>query len=90
QITSGGYVLNLGPLVNLLLAIPGVASLSVLSVDTDDGHITTVKGDNWRWQVAAGYYPLLWGAAPLDLLATTGGPLTLVSRGGIRNTLDSE
>jgi hypothetical protein len=90
QITSGGYVLNLGPLVNLLLAIPGVASLSTLSVDTDDGHITAVAGDNWRWQVADGYYPLLWGAAPLDLLATAGSPLTLVSKGGIRNTLDRE
>nr|WP_241391075.1 hypothetical protein [Serratia proteamaculans]ULG16487.1 hypothetical protein 1137p_00089 [Serratia proteamaculans] len=90
QITSGGYVLNLGPLVNLLLAIPGVASLSTLSVDTGDGHITAVEGDNWRWQVADGYYPLLWGEAPLDLLATTGGPLTLVSKGGIRNALNSE
>ncbi|CAI1526506.1 hypothetical protein [Serratia plymuthica] len=90
QITSGGYVLNLGPLVNLLLAIPGVASLSALSVGTGDGHITAVAGDNWRWQVADGYYPLLWGAAPLDLLAMAGGPLTLVSKGGIRNTLDSE
>ncbi|MEL5415046.1 hypothetical protein PTR35_22210 [Serratia nevei] len=90
QITSGGYVLNLGPLVNLLLAIPGVASLSTLSVDTGDGHITAVAGDSWRWQVADGYYPLLWGAAPLSLLATAGGPLTLVSKGGIRNTLKSE
>ncbi|BEM56393.1 hypothetical protein SME22J_02540 [Serratia marcescens] len=90
QIASGGYVLNLGPLVNLLLAIPGVASLSTLSVDTDDGHITAAADDNWRWQVADGYYPLLWGAAPLDLLASAGGPLTLVSKGGIRNTLNSE
>lgn len=90
QITSGGYVLNLGPLVNLLLAIPGVASLSTLSFDTDDGHIAAVEGDNWRWQVADGYYPLLWGEEPLELLATAGGPLTLVSKGGIRNTLDSE
>lgn len=90
QITSGGYVLNLGPLVNLLLAIPGVASLSALSVDTGDGHITAVKGDSWRWQVADGYYPLLWGEAPLELLATTNGPLTLVSKGGIRSTLNSK
>lgn len=90
QITSGGYVLNLGPLVNLLLAIPGVVSLSTLSVDKGDGRITAVKGDNWRWQVADGYYPLLWGAAPLELLVQTGGPLTLVSKGGIRNTLDRE
>lgn len=90
QITAGGYVLNLGPLVNLLLAIPGVASLSTLSVDTGDGHITAVKGDSWRWQVADGYYPQLWGEAPLELLATTNGPLTLVSKGGIRNTLIKE
>lgn len=90
QITSGGYVLNLGPLVNLLLAIPGVASLSTLSVDTGDGHITAVKGDSWRWQVADGYYPLLWGEAPLELLATTNGPLTLVSKGGISSTLNSK
>lgn len=90
QITTGGYVLNLGPLVNLLLAIPGVASLNTLSVDSGDGHITAVAGDNWRWQVADGYYPLLWGAVPLDLLATAGGPLTLVSKGGISNTLNSK
>lgn len=90
QITAGGYVLNLGPLVNLLLAIPGVASLSTLSVDKGDGHITAVTGDSWRWQVADGYYPLLWGAAPLSLLAGDDSPLTLVSKGGIRNTLESE
>lgn len=90
QISSGGYVLNLGPLVNLLLAIPGVASLSTLLVDTGDGHITAVKGDSWRWRVADGYYPLLWGEASLELLATTNGPLTLVSKGGIRNTLIKE
>jgi len=89
QITAGGYVLNLGPLVNLLLAIPGVASLSTLTVDTGDDHITTVEGHSWRWQVADGYYPLLWGEAPLELLATPNGPLTLVSKGGIRNTLNS-
>lgn len=90
QITSEGYVLNLGPLVNLLLAIPGVASLSTLSVDKGDGHITAVTGDNWRWQVVDGYYPLLWGPAPLDLLAADGGPLTLVSKGGIRNPMNSQ
>ncbi|ERK05346.1 hypothetical protein L581_2440 [Serratia fonticola AU-AP2C] len=90
QITAGGYVLNLGPLVNLLLAIPGVASLSTLSVDKGDSHMTAVEDDNWRWQVADGYYPLLWGETPLELLATNGGPLTLVSKGGIRNTLESE
>jgi len=90
QISSAGYVLNLGPLVNRLLAIPGVASLSALAVDTGDGHITAVAGDNWRWQVADGYYPLLWGAAPLDLLASRNGPLTLVSKGGIYSPLNSE
>lgn len=90
QITSGGYVFNLGLLVNLLLAIPGVASLSTLSVDKGDGHITAVTGDNWRWQVADNYYPQLWGAAPLSLLAGDDSPLTLVSKGGIRNTLESE
>lgn len=90
QITLGGYVLNLGPLVNLLLAIPGVVSLRTLSVNTCDGHITAVTGDSWRWQVADGYYPLLWGAEPLELLATAGSPLTLVSKGGIHNSLESE
>lgn len=90
QITAGGYVLNLGPLVNRLLAIPGVASLSTLSVDKGDGHITAVTGDNWRWQVADGYYPLLWGAAPLSLLAGDDSPLTLVSKGGISRPLDRQ
>ncbi|AUO01776.1 hypothetical protein C0558_08295 [Serratia marcescens] len=90
QILSGGYILNLGPLVNLLLAIPDVVSLSTLSVDTGDGHITAVAGDNWRWQVAEGYYPLLWGEEPLSLLASDGGPLTLVVKGGFNSSLDSE
>ena len=89
-ITSGGYVLNLGPLVNLLLAIPGVASLITLSVDKGDGQITAVEDDNWRWQVADGYYPLLWGAAPLSLLAGDDSPLTLVLKGSIPNALNSE
>ncbi|MDQ0430976.1 hypothetical protein ABIC12_002755 [Pantoea agglomerans] len=90
QISSGGSVINLGPLVNQLLTIPGVASLRTLSVDTGDDHIKAVEGENWRWHVADGYYPLLWGAKPLELLARAGSPLTLVSKGGIRNTLDSE
>lgn len=90
QISSGGYILNLGPLVNLLLAIPGVASLSTLSVDTGDGHITAVAEENWRWQVDDGYYPLLWGEKPLDLLATDSGPLKLMSKGSICSTLNSE
>nr|WP_241390141.1 hypothetical protein [Serratia proteamaculans]ANV21611.1 AfpX12 [Serratia proteamaculans]ULG13370.1 hypothetical protein AGR96Xp_00117 [Serratia proteamaculans]ULG13583.1 hypothetical protein 1Ap1_00090 [Serratia proteamaculans]ULG17195.1 hypothetical protein 20093p_00001 [Serratia proteamaculans]ULG18083.1 hypothetical protein LCp1_00001 [Serratia proteamaculans] len=90
QITSGGYALNLGPLVNLLLDIPGVASLSTLSVDADDEHISAVEGGSWRWQVADGYYPLLWGEDPRDLLASRNGPLILVSKGGIYNPLNSE
>lgn len=90
QISSKGYTLNLGPLVNQLLAVPGVASLSSLSVDANDEHITPVKEDSWRWQVAEGYYPLLWGEDPLGLLASEDGPLTLVAKGGIHSPLDSE
>jgi len=90
RISSTGYSLSLGPLVNLLLAIPGVATLSTLSVDANDEHITAVEGDSWRWQVADGYYPLLWGEAPLDLLASDDGPLSLVAKGSIYSPLDSE
>lgn len=89
QISSKGYVLNLGPLVNLLLAIPGVASLSSLSV-TSDENITAVAGDYWCWQVTSGYYPLLWGETPLKELTGPNSPLTLVSKGGICSTLDSK
>lgn len=90
RISSTGSSVNLGPLVNLLLAIPGVASLSTLTVDTSNGRISAVERDSWRWQVADGYYPLLWGEAPLDLLASRESPLTLVSKGGIYHRLDSE
>lgn len=90
RILSTGYAINLCPLVKLLLAIPGVASLSTLSVDADDEHITVVEGDRWCWQVADGYYPLLWGEAPLDLLASRNGPLSLVAKGGIHNPLNRE
>ncbi|WP_439412911.1 hypothetical protein [Enterobacter ludwigii] len=90
QISSAGYTLNLSPLVPLLLAIPGVASLTTLSVDASDDHITAVPGDNWCRQIAAGYYPLLWGENPLVLLASKTSPLTLLAKGGIQSLLNSE
>lgn len=90
RISSAGYILNLSPLVNLLLAIPGVASLSTLSVDTSDNHITVIKEYSWCWQIADGYYPLLWGEDPLMLLASSNSPLILLSKSGISSPLNSQ
>lgn len=89
-ISPEGYLINLSPLITQLLAIPGVDSLNSLSIDTDTKYITPVKGEDWSWQVTGGYFPLLWGETPLSLLASVGGPLTLVAKGGIRVELDSQ
>ncbi|MGF6190436.1 hypothetical protein [Serratia sp. 2723] len=78
-----GITINLSPLVNQLLAIPGVASLDQLSVDSLPEHITAIKADRWSWQVASGYFPLLWGDDPLTLLASENSPLVLIAKGGI-------
>ncbi|MGP0906567.1 hypothetical protein [Serratia sp. CY76391] len=90
QILPTGYVLDLSPLVPLILAIPGVTSLTTLGVDSGDEHITVVSGSSWCWQIADGYYPLLWGDDPLPLLASHNSPLSLVMAGGINSPLDSD
>lgn len=89
-ISRGGYTLNLGLLVNRLLAIPGVNTLSSLSVNGNTEHISPVEGKRWHWHVADGYYPLLWGDEPLEMLAKDDGPLSLVAKGGIYSPLDSQ
>lgn len=82
-IASEQIALNLSLLVNRLLDIPGVSSLRQLSVPSLPEHITAVDGDNLSWQVASGYYPLLWGEYPLETLAGENSPVTLITKGGI-------
>ncbi|MFI8415500.1 hypothetical protein ACQKDS_03430 [Serratia sp. NPDC078593] len=83
RISPEGITLNLSPLVNQLLAIPGVASLGQLSVDPLPEHVTAIAEDSWSWQVTSGYFPQLWGDTPLALLAGDDSPLTFIAKGGI-------
>ncbi|WP_148245088.1 hypothetical protein [Enterobacter asburiae] len=89
-ITDSGITINLSQLFNRLLAINGVASISQFSAGTLSAHITAVSDDAWSWQVASGYYPQLWGTAPVTLLASDSSPLTLIAKGGIYQRPDEK
>lgn len=82
-ITDKGMTLNLSRMINTLLDINGVASISQFSAGALPDPISVVSGDAWSWQVASGYFPRLWGADPLILLASADSPLTLIAKGGI-------
>ena len=82
-ITDGGITINFSPLFERLLAINGVASISQFSAGTLPKEISAVDGDAWSWQVASGYFPLLWGDSPLSTLTSANSPLTLIAKGGI-------
>lgn len=89
-ITDSGITINLSQLFNRLLAINGVASISQFSAGRLPEHITAVSDDAWSWQVASGYFPQLWGTAPLTLLASDSSPLTLIAKGGIYQRPDAK
>lgn len=89
-ISEAGITLNLSQLFNQLLAIPGVESISGFKVGTLPSQITSPPNDVWSWTIETGYYPRLWGDDPLAQLAAEDGPLTLIAKGGIYETVDPE
>ncbi len=69
---TGATVLNLSHLVNRLLAINGIQSVTRLALADHDKTITPLPDDNWSWEIAQGYYPRLWGNDPLALPINAG------------------
>uniref|UniRef100_UPI0036D9F942 hypothetical protein n=1 Tax=Photorhabdus sp. RM322S TaxID=3342825 RepID=UPI0036D9F942 len=81
---TGATVLNLSHLVNRLLAIPGIQSITQLALANHNKTITQIPGDNWSWEIAQGYYPKLWGSDPLKLITSPTSPLTITAKGGVK------
>ncbi|WP_434525275.1 hypothetical protein [Photorhabdus asymbiotica] len=81
---TSATVLNLSHLVNQLLAIKGVQSVSRLALANHDKTITPLSDDNWSWEIAQGYYPRLWGNDPLALITSANSPLTITAKGGVK------
>lgn len=80
---SQSVTINLARLVNILLAIDGVKTIRTLkaSPDPDD--------NTWVWTAsAAGVYPRLWGADPIELLAQ--GKVIRLMVNGIEWTASAE
>ncbi|CAQ84889.1 MULTISPECIES: hypothetical protein [Photorhabdus] len=81
---TSATILNLSHLVNRLLAIKGVQSVSRLALANHDKTITPLSDDNWSWEIAQGYYPRLWGNNPLALITSANSPLTITAKGGVK------
>ncbi|MCC8421444.1 hypothetical protein [Photorhabdus thracensis] len=81
---TGATVLNLSHLVNRLLAIKGIQSITRLALAHHDKTITPLSDDNWSWKIAQGYYPRLWGNDPLALITSANSPLTIIAKGGVK------
>ncbi|QXF33922.1 hypothetical protein B0X70_12790 [Photorhabdus akhurstii] len=82
---NGAMVLNLSHLVNQLLAIKGVQSVTRLELDKDNKEIISLlPQDNWSWKIAKGYYPRLWGKDPLESITLPNSPLTIIAKGGVK------
>ncbi|KOY61290.1 hypothetical protein AM629_14545 [Photorhabdus heterorhabditis] len=81
---TGTTVLNLSHLVNRLLAINGIQSVTRLALAHPDKTITPLPDDNWSWEIAQGYYPRLWGNDPLALITSPDSPLTITAKGGVK------
>ncbi|TNH42981.1 hypothetical protein [Photorhabdus luminescens] len=81
---TGATVLNLSHLVNRLLAIPGIQSITRLALANHDNTITPLSDDNWSWEIAQGYYPRLWGNDPLALIISANSPLIITAKGGVK------
>lgn len=84
-----GIKITLSPLVNQLLAIPGVAGIENLQIKPT-AHLEAVTGDSWSWTLAAGWYPRLWGKDLAARVCGNNSPLTLVMKGGISPRLDQQ
>ncbi|WP_350304995.1 hypothetical protein [Photorhabdus viridis] len=78
--------LNLSPLVNRLLTIKGVQSVTRLELDkNNDSIISPLPDDNWSWKIAKEYYPRLWGEDPLASITVSGNNLlAITAKGGIK------
>ncbi|WP_036768141.1 hypothetical protein [Photorhabdus australis] len=83
--------LNLSPLVNRLLTIKGVQSVTRLELGKyDTGVISPLLNDNWSWKIVKGYYPRLWGQDPLALITSPDSPLTIIAKGGVKVSVSKE
>ncbi|WP_342323015.1 hypothetical protein AAEY27_00460 [Kosakonia sp. BYX6] len=89
RISDEGMTVSLSSLANRLLKIDGVESVNAVSLPSLPVHVWAVSTDKWAWRFDAGYYPRLWGADPLALLAGDTSPLTLVIKGGIYQKPDA-
>ncbi|KOY61547.1 hypothetical protein AM629_13465 [Photorhabdus heterorhabditis] len=89
---DGSMVLKLSPLVNRLLTIKGVQSVTRLELGEYDTHlISPLSGDNWSWKIVKEhYYPRLWGQDPLALITSPNGPLTIIAKGGVKVSVSKE
>ncbi|WP_434524665.1 hypothetical protein [Photorhabdus asymbiotica] len=89
---NGSMVLNLSPLVNRLLTIKGIQSVTRLELGKyNDDIISPLPGDHWSWKIIkAHYYPRLWGEDPLALIASPNSPLTIIAKGGVKVTVSKE
>ncbi|KER04799.1 hypothetical protein LGZ99_04810 [Photorhabdus temperata] len=81
---NGAMVLNLSPLVNQLLAIKGVQSVTRFTLDDNNEKISKLPNDNWSWEIDHGYYPRLWGSDPLELITSQSSPIIITAKGGIK------
>ncbi|MER2473769.1 hypothetical protein [Photorhabdus laumondii] len=81
---TGDTVLNLSHLVNRLLAIKGIQSVTRLALAHHDTTITPLSNDNWSWEIAQKYYPRLWGSDPLALITSANSPLTIIAKGSVK------
>ncbi|NHB91622.1 hypothetical protein [Photorhabdus cinerea] len=80
---TASTVLNLSHLVNRLLAIKGIQSITRLTLGKHDEKITPLPSDKWSWIISQGYYPRLWGNDPLGLITSPDSPLTITAKGGV-------
>ncbi|WP_445374403.1 hypothetical protein ACSLVK_20330 [Photorhabdus tasmaniensis] len=81
---TGSTLLNLSHLVNQLLAITGIQSITRFTLGEHDGNISPCQKDNWSWKIAQGYYPRLWKKDPLTLITSPTSPLTITAKGGVK------
>ncbi|WP_336431518.1 hypothetical protein [Photorhabdus luminescens] len=78
--------LNLSPLVNQLLRIKGIKSITKFTLDEHNQE----KNDNWSWTIEKEHYPRLWGDNPLQLITSPDSPLTITAKGGIKVTISKQ
>ncbi|WP_434524839.1 hypothetical protein [Photorhabdus asymbiotica] len=79
-----GMVLKMNHLINQLLAVEGIKRVVSLTLPETE-YLHQIKDDNWSWQLDVGYYPLLWGANPLEVITEKNNNyVKLFAKGGVR------